>query len=241
MALLNFTKYETGVLAAAFLLLSSQALFAQAFTKYNFSSAAGGASLNYKLEPFPPEVDGSPYYQDDWQPGAIYNNDNTYTELTQLKYNVYIDELVFLHEGTQYIVPRKLKIERFTLGEEEFIGAYDGERYSFFKVYEPGKPAMLLKNYKCIVEKGEPSKGYIPATKDEFIVKEKIYVYKPGLDAMEILPRRGQEILPYLQDKRDELETYIKRNRLKMRKLEDLVEIVRYYDSLQLEITPHNN
>ncbi|MEX1240143.1 MAG: hypothetical protein WEB30_10510 [Cyclobacteriaceae bacterium] len=207
-------------------------LFSQAFTRYNYASQAGGGSLNFQIAPFDEETAGSPYYSEEWKKGAVYNRDNSYTELDQLKYNLHLGELVFVYNGTQYIIPRKEQIVRFTLGEEEFTGAFDGARYSFYKMLEPGEAMVILKKFHCSITKGEPSKGYIPATKDQYVVRESIYVLKPGQDALELNPKKGMKLLSYVHDKRGEMEEYIKSNKLKMKSLEDLTAAVRHYNSI---------
>lgn len=228
-------KIAATTLLVASLTVGTHLACAQAFTRYNYASQAGGGSLNFQIAPFNEDVEGSPYYVQEWKKGAIYNKDNTFTELGQLKYNVHIDELVFLHNGTEYIVPRKEQIKRFTLGDEEFIGAFDGATYSFYQVLEPGAFMMILQKSHCTIAKGEPSKGYIPATKDQYVLKKSIYVLRPGQDAMEINPKKGLKLVSYVHDKRTEIEAYIKANKLKMKNLEDLTAAVRHYNALGAE------
>ena len=225
-------KTAATTLLAASLSVGTHLADAQAFTRYNYASQAGGGSLNFQIAPFNEDVEGSPYYVQEWKKGAIYNKDNTFTELDQLKYNVHIDELIFLYNGTEYIVPRKEQIKRFTLGDEEFIGAFDGAKYAFYKVIEPGDKMLVLKNYHCSISKGQPSKGYIPATKDQYVLKERVYVLKPGQSAVEINPKRGIQLLSSVHDKRSAIEEFIKTKKLKMKSLEDLREVVRHYNAL---------
>lgn len=224
-------KHGATILLAAALSVSSNSLFSQAFTKYNYA-AQSGASLNYKIEPSEKEVEGSPYYNDEWKEATIYNKDNTYAEVGQLKYNVHIDELIFVFKGVQYIIPAKEKIKRFKLGEEEFIGAHDGTKYSFYKVLVPGDKMLLLKGFQCSIVKGQPSKGYIPATKDKLVLKEHVFILKPGNDVVEINPKKGHHFLEYTYGKMDEVEAYIKDNKLKMKNLDDLTAVINHFNTL---------
>lgn len=207
--------------------------FSQAFVQYNQSSQAGGASLNYKLTPTEEKAEGSPFYDEDWRTGTVYTRDNTYTEFKQLRYNAFLDELVFLHNGTAYIVPHKLRIQKFILGEEEFVGAFNGSTYTFFKVLEKGPRILLIKHIRCIIEKGQPSRGYIAARPDTYVFKEDIFILKPDNYAVEINPKKGLKILTYIPDRRDEVEKYIESSKLKMKDLEDLTDVIAYYNSLQ--------
>src|SRR5690606_6698750 len=124
---MNRRPYSSiGITAAVVVLLTtfSPSVFSQPFVQYNLAGNQG-ASLNFNLEPAEREVEGSPYYQDEWKSGAIYNKDNTFAKLGEMKYNLCLDELVFKYQGQQYLVPGKTSIKRFELGDEEFVGAYD--------------------------------------------------------------------------------------------------------------------
>lgn len=216
------------------LLLPLNSAFPQAFIQYNQSSQAGGASLNYRLSPAEEKAEGSPFYNDDiWRTGTVYTRDNTYTEFKQLKYNAFLDELVFMHNGTPYIVPQKLRIQKFVLGEEEFVGAFNGSTYTFFKVLEKGPRILMIKHIRCIIEKGQPSRGYIAAKPDTYVFKEGIFILKPDNYAVEINPKKGLKILSYIPDKRNEVENYIQSSKLRMKDLEDLTAVIAFYNSLE--------
>src|SRR5690606_20063323 len=117
------------------------------------------------------------------------------------------DELIFRYQGQSYIVGEKAKIERLTIGDEEFKGAFDGKDYSFYKILVTGD-LMLLERSECRVKKGQPSKGYIAATPDKYQTTQSIYFIKPDNNAVEINPKKGMALLSYIPDKREEVEAY---------------------------------
>lgn len=229
---MNFAlSFQRFIIICALYLLSGST-YGQAFTQYNFNQAGG--SFNYRIEPFEEDMDGSPYYADEWRAGTVYLTNDTYVELEQLKYNVYLDEIVFLFKGKQYIIPNKTEISKLELGDETFIGAFSGKNdYSFFQVIDGNANFYLLKGYDCRVMKGEPSKGYTPGTKDRYVLKDDYYIKSALQNAIKINPRQGYDVLDYMDDdKRKEVNSYIKSNKLKMRKLEELAEVVRYYSKM---------
>lgn len=203
----------------------------QGFTQYN-PAALVGASVQYKINPAEDAIDGSPYYEDNWLPATIYLRNNTYVKVEKLKYNLYQNELIFLKDGQPYVVAEKAKVDKFTLGNENFKGAFDGKEYLFYKVIVPGKPLMLLEKSDCRIAKGQPSKGYVGATPDKYYTKKSIHIIKPDNNTVEINPKRATELLSYIPDKSADVESYIKMNKLKMRTLKDLIDVVNYYNSI---------
>lgn len=213
-----------------FATLANHPLNGQGFTQYN-PAALVGASVRYKINPTEEAIEGSPYYLDEWKPAVLYMRNNTYVKLSELKYNLHKNELIFRYQGQSYLVGEKTKIERLTIGDEEFKGAFDGRDYSFYKILLSGE-LMLLERSECRIKKGQPSKGYIAATPDKYQTRKGIYIIKPDNNAVEINPKKGMALLSYIPDKRDVMEAYLKVNKMKMRTLEDLTNAVKYYNTI---------
>lgn len=205
----------------------------QAFTNSNFS--APGQTINYAIAPFAENIDGSSYYNPEWQKGMIYFDDSATYNVDQLKYDVYHDELVFNKNGTAYLVPKKSHINRAVIGSEEFLVASHGkDKHSFFKVVERGDQISLVEKIDCTILKGEPSKGYIPATNDKFVLKDGNYYIRTTSDkkAFAINPKHGTDVLAYMTDKQGEVQSFITSNKLKMKNIDDLRKVIRYFNEL---------
>lgn len=218
-------------LSALFILITIPGL-GQAFTQYNFNQSGG--SFRYQIEPEMEEIEGSPYYLDEWKPGQVYLSNNSYVELENIKYNVRLNEIVFRLKGQQYLFPDKSEIVRIKIGADTFISSItDKNEFSFFQVLEGNEQFYLLKKYKCLIRKGEPSKGYVPATNDKYVLEEDLYIKTLNREAVRINPRTGFEILNYVEDTMQEaIQNYIKSNKLKMKKTEDLAQVVQYLSVL---------
>lgn len=207
--------------------------YPQAFTSSNFS--APGQTINYAIAPFEENIEGSSYYNPDWQNGVIYFDDSAKYNIDQLKYDVYHDELIFNNKGTAYVVPKKSQIDRLTMGKQKFLGASHGKNgYSFFRVVEGGPEIALVEKSDCTILKGEPSKGYVPATNDKFVIKDGNYYIRtaPDKKAFAINPKHGIDILSYMKDKEGEVQSFITSNKLKMKNVDDLGKVIRYYNEL---------
>lgn len=190
-------------------------------------------TLNYRVNPSDIEVDGSPYYKDQWQRGVLYEKDGVTYEVPEMKYNVVQDEITFSYNGNVYNYPKKHTISAFDLGGDRFVGVVmdDSDRkYKFFKVVAGDEKLYLLKEYDGILKKGEPSKGYIPATNDSYTVKEKLYL-KTGLsDPLLVDTNDWQPLLSLVEDSRKELiSEFIKDHKLKAKREEDLISAIEFY------------
>lgn len=213
-------------------LLSSQSLMAQFFTTGLHNEGQGGA-LHFKINPGDELIEGNPFYNEEWKAGKVYfGKDAKPFELDQLNYSVYHNEIVYVEGDSKMSVPDKHKVYAFTLGDEKFIGViYNHKENGFFRLLSSEGEIMVLERSICTIQKGEPPKGYIEGTKDTFTRRTELYLMKSGHDAIKINPKKGEEELGKIVES-DELPKFIKDNKLKMKRKEDLIEVVNYYNSI---------
>lgn len=219
------------ILYCALTLLVSP-VFSQAFLEYSGPGSQGAGSLNFQIAPENSAIAGDPYFQSEWQHGVVHYASTVY-EVKELKYNICLDELVF-HQGNQiFLVPDKEKIVRFTVGDDTFLRVQYQNQHGFLQLLEQGTAVNLLVHYACSIKPGNPSKGYIPGTPDEYVKKESYYIQRPGDVIVPINPKRGAFILDHVGTRRADTEKFIASNKLRMRKLDDLIEVIRYLNSVE--------
>ncbi len=213
------------------LLLISINGFSQAFSQYNFGNFGG--SLNFNLETTGEDIDGSPYVNDSWEAATIYYANDSQIELPETKFNTQSGDIIFNYENKAYRVPDKKTITNFLIGDRQFIGAFDDKnKYEFYELMQNGTRIALLKKYRCTILKGNPSKGYIEGTNSKYLLKEEFYVKGPNQNVVEIRPNKGIYILDHIQSHQGEVKFYIKENKLKMKTVEDLLQVIDYYNSI---------
>jgi len=93
-----------------------------------------------------------------------------------------------------------------------------------------GKVTLLSR-----IELGVQMGYYLPShgvgnKNDEIIKLEKFYIIRDG--EISKLPKAPKDIMPIFKDQRPALRAYIKANKLKIRKREDLIKMVTYYNTL---------
>jgi hypothetical protein len=179
------------------------------------------------------QIDGSPYYNDNWLPAVvkIKGKGECYTD--SLKYNIFTNSLLFSYKKIEYYVENSNDVVYFTIGDTKFINfacAEDGSQY-FFEVICDGERLKLVRKYNCTIVEGKPSDGINPARNDKFAKDYRyftIFKYQPAKQ----FRMRKSNLVELMADHHDEIVRYIKDNRLKMKRQEDFVKVFAYYNTL---------
>lgn len=202
-------------------------LYGQTFTDYNFNSSGG--QLRYSLNPDEKLIEGSPFIIDSWHPCILFMEGDKTVKLDKMKLNIFLDNIIYQSNGTEYIIPNKSEVKKFTLDQTEYLGSFYESKgsYAFFQVLKLKNNIYLLKKYSCTITKGSPSKGYTPATNDHYTIRESYYIKEGNKDALAINIKKGSEILQYLSEEfQGKAKVYIAENNLKMKSVDDLMVLI---------------
>ncbi|WP_299712612.1 hypothetical protein [uncultured Tenacibaculum sp.] len=220
--------------------------FAQAFTG-STGRAYRNTMINYIAEnkrfennkEFTEEFEGSAFIQNGFKVGVI--NDNTKKHVL-FKYNAYRDEILIKNEEnlTYYTLLKGLgtKIKALnTHNEDVYIVFKHGKKQEnrFFKhVFHTvdKKIYLLIKEKVIFVEGKKPKTGYDEYEKPHFKkLDDKFYVSFDDENAIEI-PKSRRKFTGLFGDKKDKIKSFIKRNKKDHREKQDLIAILKYYNSL---------
>ncbi len=183
-----------------------------------------------------PDIEGSPYLNDDFIEGSVYTNSKTQYEGVPLRYNIYSDEIEFRSDNGQVMVLAAPEV----LGKVEF-GDYQFEyifyqilnksRRGYFAVLEKGKASLYSRSQINFTEAKKPA-AYQDAQSAKFTKMAEIYFVSVDKEAAKPVskPKSLQEVFP---DHKTEIAAFIKKNRVKTNNPESLKELVRYYNSLE--------
>ena len=184
------------------------------------------------------KVNGSPYLQDEFLFGVMTTVDDVTIEGLKYRYDVFNDEMQFiLKEDTASII-RPLTLRSLKFGEVEFI--YDvyytsdgNPAAGYFEILEEGRLSALLRRTK-VMEYDEYVSNYGGGGgSKEYYFKEKKNLYIKLSNAIANKISNKKDFLALLPDHLDEVKNYMKSNKLSVRKQDDLVEMVSYYNSLE--------
>ena len=181
-------------------------------------------------------MEGTPYLYEDWQTGNVtLANGVSNKEPMMLKLNLVNDVVSFKDKETGQELEFVEPVQEFSLSVGTAIRHFksgfkniDGIAPSaFLEVLSDGKAQLLKRNNKIVFEQ-QPIGS---ATKERtFIEKTKYYLVIDGKAT--VVKADKKSVLAALGDKHDQLEEYIKTNKVNFKNDAQLGKLVDYYNSL---------
>ncbi|MDQ2178607.1 hypothetical protein [Marinifilum sp. D714] len=104
-------------------------------------------------------------------------------------------------------------------------------RDDFMELLGGGKKVQLLRYYTCRFIKGRDVSSYSAPDPDRYVLKKEYYIRRSN-EVAELIKVNKKSILQLLEDKREYVQTLIKKNKLKIGKEDDLIKVFNHYNSL---------
>lgn len=184
-------------------------------------------------------IKGSPFIFEDWQDGAVLQNDSILYKGLSLKYDAYKDELLYLNtRNNTPMVMDKNDITSFTLAGSDISSSkvfvkipYDGKKVFMQLIYE-GKKIDFLKQYVKMLREADYQGAYnADRPYDEFVEGDSYFLrLKSG--EMEKIKLNRNNIIKSFPDKQQELKSYAKKNDMKLNNEQDVIKLIKYYKTL---------
>jgi len=179
---------------------------------------------------------GQIYIGNDWSMGKIVLRDGVVIDSYHLRYNILDDQLEFIEgiDTNAFANPKELSI--VTFGGHTFVyenyQADTAIREGYFEIIVPGKNKLMLRR---LVTKQKPDTKY-PYEKSliKYQVDECYFISKPGMPANKLACNR-KSALTFLNDHDEDIAEYLRITGNKVRTIEDLKNLVSYYNSLDDE------
>jgi hypothetical protein len=176
------------------------------------------------------DIEGSPYLNSEFMDGVLYLKDSTAVKLP-LRYNIYTDEMEYQLKGSNYSVGNPQSLNKILLGESVFVYLPFIQKGGYFELFELGNCFLVQKKMLKFnpAESAKPIVGVaIPA---KFIRERDIfYMVVNHSQAFKIVNMKA--VINALQDQKLKIENFIKQEKIKNTKKENLIKIVKYYNSL---------
>ncbi|MBC2838802.1 hypothetical protein [Robiginitalea sp. SC105] len=184
-------------------------------------------------------VNGTPYLEEIYKKGTIIieNPDNTLKEERLMRFNAFTGQMLYLGpDGQEHSLLKRenitVELDDKTFEVHPVSKGGDIER-EYFIPLNPGQRVVLyqrpVKNYR---RPALPEHGYEDTRKPEYFDASEFFL-RIGDDPMEPISLRKASLIASLGNHRDTLKEYIARNNLNLRKLEDAMQLVAYYNSLE--------
>jgi hypothetical protein len=180
------------------------------------------------------DVKGSPFLNDDWVAATVkLNNGITYKENMYVKYNqekgeLYFkgkngETLAFVEPVTEFTIESN-GLKHYKNGYKNIPGATQSD---FFEILSDGTACLLKRTKSFILE----SKDYGSPVTIKTYQSDKKYYLIIGEDVKQIR-NDTKSVLSALRDKENQVETFIKTNKVKFKSDDDLSKVVNYYNSI---------
>lgn len=183
------------------------------------------------------KIEGTPYLNEKYENGEIYFGEANRTTSTSVpvRYNAYHDLMEYQQNGKALVLDPSNKIKKVRLGESTFIVAkyeFDGKtKYGFLNLLDSGKVTLLAKK---VVRYQEPLKGRasdggdLPAKYSKLSDK---FFYRIGNGELEEVDNL-KDMIASLPDKQEEVKQFAKKEKISPKKEDELIKLVKYYNSL---------
>ncbi len=180
------------------------------------------------------DIKGSPYLNKEFIKGNIITKDNIVYENVPLRYNIYNDDIEFeMSEGAYLAISNPKKMKEIHIGEEVFIYAIKrqkkGEQYGYYKLVEDGEIQMLSR-FNIVFKEATNTTGYKAAEPPQFNRNANSHYIKIGTKEPQQLSKK-KEIEKVFGAKSKEILAFIKKEKLNIRKEQDLKELVQHLNS----------
>jgi hypothetical protein len=237
------TKY---LLLSLFILLPALSVWAQQSNVYVSSAFGGMNNLSHsRSSTNKPNVAGSPYFNQDWMFGELTLKDSSKIK-TVFKYNVYNQQLEFVYKQDTFVFAKPLLMDHLSFAGKTFVYALeldDNEKTDylsggFFQVLNDdfNNGMQLLAKLHCTVDDKSFSNrvmGGVGSSSRPMYVINKYYYIRKNNGAPAIKLKKSKDfVFEFFNNYKDELDSYIKKNNLRISDIKDLSELIDYYNSI---------
>lgn len=181
--------------------------------------------------------DGSPYLFRDLTKGEAISNDNTRYVNANFRYNIYTDQIEYEKYGDIYILNNPGDFKYFIIGDNIFcyklFSTSDGLlKKGYFQLLKKGEDATLFKKKNVKFVPPKDAEAFSPASSAKFMSASDSYFISFHGKPLVRLNLRRKEFLSVFPEKTNEIERYIANQKLSIRKEEDLLKLVEFYNKL---------
>jgi hypothetical protein len=177
---------------------------------------------------------GTQYLNEIYQQGtAIIDNDKEESRL--MRYNAYTDEMEFLSKEQKPL--KLLKSENIVVILDDL--RYEVKYYTFknkvakgyFNPLNKGEVVLYLQPKKRLLRGEAPAHGYEDIKPAMYETKFEYYL-KKGKQPITKIDLGKKDVLYYLRDRRTDVKDFVNKNKLKLRKVADVITLLNYYNGV---------
>ncbi|NNK11938.1 MAG: hypothetical protein HKP08_11375 [Flavobacteriaceae bacterium] len=181
----------------------------------------------------PNNVQGSPYANEEFVLGKVYaKGQEPYNGL--LRYNAYQDGIEMKTDKGIITLLKRDYLSAVMEGKHYRIENYKKNgaiRKTYFVEMNEGNARLLLKQGKNFVEERVATSSYSKDQPAKFEDDNSYYIITEGNPGVEVR-LRSKNIIAALPDHQKEIAAFAKKNKLKMKTEEEVLQVLAYYNTL---------
>lgn len=181
-------------------------------------------------------IDGTPYLVKNYEKGKVYLKDGEELE-GEFRFDLFANAIQFVSNGSRYVIAHHDKIDRIELNGR-VIKYIDykidaGIDHGYFITLVGGYYSLYLKKSKTLKDP-VATKPYEQARPAKFLDHKDYYYIKVGENPAERV-RNKKGVIKLSGDLGSSVEEYIKKEKIKIKKEEDLVKLVSHINIMLSE------
>lgn len=174
------------------------------------------------------QIEGSHYLNDEWKEGKINYLGKNYL-VKDFKYDLYNGVLLFKLKDIVYEIPDNSNITTFSIGDKNFINIKHGKKFEkdFLEILINTGNIKLYKKHICQFLPGKEGNGIVPTKNDSYRYRKEYFTQVNSKIPVKFSPSK-RNIYKMIPDSKNEIKSYIKKNRLKVKKESDLIKVISF-------------
>lgn len=197
----------------------------------------GVSTHNYATKSNIP-INGTPYLKNDFLPGVLELHDGKRSDEVMLRFDIAKDMFEIIRENDTLTLNRPFAVKYIYLDDKMYF--FDPKlrpdaprkQNGYFQLARKGKLSLYVKivkdlSYDSFANNYKGGSG----TKEYYYVEKVSYVAQFN-EGSPFLITSSKKLLAHLDDHKSEVKQFIKENKIKFKKEEDLIKVVEYYNNL---------
>ncbi|MBV1924678.1 MAG: hypothetical protein KUG68_11695 [Flavobacteriaceae bacterium] len=182
-------------------------------------------------------IEGSPYANNDFMLGSIYQNEKVLKNNLLLRYNIYSDEIEIKENKNSKEYSALIKNQDYTIVIDERIYVSiplngSEENGNYFNVLVPEGRFKLYKKSSISFQKAKPAvTSYDRDRPAKFTTLNTFYLVDHNGKFYE-LPSKSSKFYKVFKEKSSNLKSFAKKGKINIKKEKDLIRLINYYNSL---------
>jgi hypothetical protein len=182
-------------------------------------------------------VSGSKYFNNSFLLGKVFVNNNASKELFAVRYNAYFDLIEVKKENTIEALIKAINISCYIAGKLYVYLKYlpnksDTGKLGYLKVIHVGEKITLLKQELVKYKEAKPAKTSLTSSIPAKFIKYENYFYLTKNKDIALALTKKSIIEAFNITNKSELKSFLKKEKIDIKKESDLIKLFSYYDTL---------